>query len=115
MKFCLAINDDVVIAAKRTFKGYSEKHRMMKLNYVLSLSEGKAVSGRFAIDSTKTFEGIKIPHRKPFYLDCDNEKFCIDCIIKPKMNFSNCDLKRACKACLDLVIKARYILLFKIC
>ena len=57
------IDDFGVISAKRTFKGYSEKHRMIKLNDLLSLSEGKTVSGGFSIDSTKTFEGRKIPPR----------------------------------------------------
>ena len=46
-----------VISAKRTFKGYSEEHTMIKLEEYISLSEGKTVSGRFSIDWTKTFEG----------------------------------------------------------
>ena len=71
-KFCLVIHDFGVILAKRTFKGYSEEHRMIQLNEYISLSEGKTVSVRFSIDWTKTFEGIKIPHRKQNCLDCDN-------------------------------------------
>ena len=103
VEFCLGIDDFGVISAQRMFKGYSEEHRMIKLNEFISLSEGKSVSGRFSIDWTKTFEGIKIPHRKQDCLDCDNGKICSDCVIKPKMNCFNYEMKRACKLCLDLI------------
>ena len=103
IKYCLVIDDFGVISAKRTFKGYSEEHRMIKLDEYISLSEGKTVSGRFSIDWTKTFEGIKIPHRKQDCSDCDNTKFCNDCVIKPKKNFFNCEMEKACKSCLDLI------------
>ena len=76
---------------------------MIKLEEYISLSEGKTVSGRFSIDWTKTFEGIKIPHRKQDCSDCDNGKFCNDCIMKPKMNCFNCEMEKACKTCLDLI------------
>ena len=103
IKYCLVIDDFGVISAKRTFKGYSEEHRMKKLDEYISLSEGKTVSGRFSIDWAKTFEGIKIPHRKQDCLDCDNEKICSNCVINPKMNCFNCEMERACKSCLDLI------------
>ena len=32
IKYCLVIDDFAGISAKRTFKGYSEKHRMIKLD-----------------------------------------------------------------------------------
>ena len=47
---------------------------MIKLEEYITLSEGKTVSGRFSIDWTKKFEGIKIPHRRQVCLDCDNGK-----------------------------------------
>ena len=50
IKYCSVIDDFGVISAKRTFKGYSEEHRMIKLNGNISLSEGKRISGRFSID-----------------------------------------------------------------
>ena len=103
IKYCLVIDDIGIISAKRTFKGYSEEHRMIKLEEYISLSEGKTVSGRFSIDWTKTFEGIKIPHRKQNCSECDNRKICSDCIIKPKMNCFNCEMEKACKSCLDLI------------
>ena len=103
IKYCLVIDDFGIISAKRTFKGYSEEHRMIKLEEYISLSEGKAVSGRFSIDWTKTFEGIKIPHRKQDCSDCDNRKICNDCVIKPKKNCFNCEMERSCKSCLDLI------------
>ena len=84
IKYCLVIDDFGIISAKRTFKGYSEEHRMLKLDEYISLSEGKTVSGRFSIDWTKTFEGIKIPHRKQDCSECDNTKICSDCTIKLK-------------------------------
>ena len=74
IKYCLVIDDFGIISAKRTFKGYSEEHRLIKLNEYISLSEGKTVSGRFSIDWTKTFERIKIPHRKQECADCDNRR-----------------------------------------
>ena len=103
IKYCLVIDDFGIISAKRTFKGYSEEHRMIKLDEYISLSEGKTVSGRFSIDWTKTFEGIKIPHRKQDCSECDNRKICSDCIIKPKMNCFNCEMEKSCKSCLDLI------------
>ena len=69
----------------------------------ISLSEGKTVSSRFLIDWTKTFEGIKIPHRKKDCSDIDNRKLCSDCVIKPKMNCLKCEMERACDTCLDLI------------
>ena len=103
IKYCLIIDDFGIISAKRTFKGYSEEHRMIKLEEYISLSEGKTVSGRFSIDWIKTFEGIKIPHRKQDCLGCDNRKICNDCIIKPKKNCFNCEMEKSCKSCLDLI------------
>ena len=103
IKYCLVIDDFGIISPKRTFKGYSEEHRLMKLNEYISLSEGKTVSGRFSIDWTKTLEGIKIPHRKQDCADCDNRRKCSDCVIKPKMNCFNCEMEKSCKNCLDLI------------
>ena len=103
IKYCLVIDDCGIISAKRTFKGYSEEHRMIKLEEYTTISEGKTVSSRFSIDWTKTFERIKIPHRKQDCLDCDNTKICGDCIVKPKMNCFNCEMERSCKNCLDLI------------
>ena len=74
IKYCLVIDDFAVISAKRTFKGYSEEHRMIKLNEYISLSDGNTTSGRFSIDWVELFEGIKIPHRKQDCLDCDKGK-----------------------------------------
>ena len=102
LKYCLVIDDFGVISAKKTFKGYSEEHKMMKLDEYISLSERKTVSGKFSIDLTKTIEGIKIPHRKQGCSDCDNKNFCSDCVIKPKMNCFICEMERACKSCLNL-------------
>ena len=103
IKYCLVIDDFGIISAKRTFKGYSEEHRMIKLEEYISLSEGKTVSGRFSIDWTKTFEGIKIPHRKKDCSYCNNKKFCNDCGEKPKKNCFNCEMEKACDPCLDLI------------
>ena len=97
------IADFGVISAKRTFKNYSEAHRMNKLIAFISLSEKKCVSSRFLIDWTKTFEGIKIPQKKQDCSDCVNRKICSDCVIKRKMNCFNCEMVRACKSCLDLI------------
>ena len=97
------IDDFGVISAKRNLKGYSEEQRMMKLDEDISLSEGKDLSGRFSIDWTKTFEGIKNPVRKQDCLDCDNGKFCSDCVTNSRMNCFNCEMERACKSCLDLI------------
>ena len=50
---------------------------MIKLKNIISLSEAQTVSGRFSRDWTKTFKGMKIPHRKQDCLDCDNGKFIV--------------------------------------
>ena len=72
------IDEFGVTLAKRTFKRSSEDHKMTKLDGYISLSEGKTVSGRFSIDWTKTFQGIKKPHRKEDCSDCDKGKICSD-------------------------------------
>ena len=64
LKYCSVIDNFGVNSAKRTFKGYSEEHRMIKLDKNLSLSERKTVSGRFLIDCSEIFEGIKKPPKK---------------------------------------------------
>ena len=92
-----------MILAKRSCERCSEEHRMIKLNDVVSLSEGKTVSGRFSIDWTETFEGNKIPHRRQVCLDCDNRKYCSDCVTKANSNCFNCEVERACTPCLDLI------------
>ena len=61
------------------------------------------LSGRFSIDWTKTFEGIKIPEKKQDCLDCDSGKICSDCVIKPRMNCFSCEMQRAHKTRLDLI------------
>ena len=101
INYFLVVDDFGVILAKRTFRGHSEEHRMIKLNEFISLSEGKIVSGGVSIDLTKTFKRIKIPHRNRGCLDCDNKKTCSDCVKKPKMNCFSCEMEKACKACLD--------------
>ena len=62
-----------VNSAKPTFKGFSEKHRMIKLNEFLSLPEGNTISGRFSNDWTKPFEGIKMPQRTQDCVGCKND------------------------------------------
>ena len=66
---------------------------MIELDEYISLSEGKTVSGRFSFDSTKTFEGIKIPHSKQDCSDCDSGKICSDCDMKAEMNCFKCEIK----------------------
>ena len=78
----MVIDDFGVILAERRFKSYSKEHRNLKLCEFLWLSDGKTVSGIFPIDWSKTFEGIKIPHRKQDCLDCDTGKICSYCAIK---------------------------------
>ena len=72
------IDDFGVILAKRSLKSLSAKHRMIQLDEYYSLLEGKTVSGRFSIDWTKIFEGMRTPHKKPDCLDCDKGKICSD-------------------------------------
>ena len=115
VKYCLVIDDFGVISAKRTFKGYCEEQRLIKLEEFISFLEGKTVTGWFSIDCTKTFEGIKILHRKQDCLDCDNGKIGGDCVTKPKLNCFNCELERASKTCLDLMSQKNYILLILTC
>ena len=103
IKYCLVIDVFGVILAKRTFKVYSEEHRIIKLAEYISLSDGKTVSGRFSIDWTKTVEGIKMLHWKQDFSDCDNGKNCSDCVKKRKMNCFNCEMVKACKTRLHLI------------
>ena len=44
IKYCLVADDFGVVSPKRTFKGYSEEHRLIKLNEFLSLSERNCLS-----------------------------------------------------------------------
>ena len=43
IKYCLVIDDFGIISAKRTFKGYSKEHRLIKLEEYISLSEGDCI------------------------------------------------------------------------
>ena len=103
IKLCLVNDDFGVILAKRTFKGYNEEHSMIKLEKFLSLSEEKTISGKFSIYWTKTFEGVKVTHRKQDCLDCDNGKVFSDCVKKLEKNCFICEMERACSFCLDLI------------
>ena len=103
IKYCLVIDDCGVNLAERIFKRYSKEQRIIKMTETISLSEGKAVSGRLPVDWTKTFEGVKIRHRKPGCLDCDNRKKCSEGVLKPNMNCFNCEMERTCETCLDRV------------
>ena len=95
------IDDFGVISAKRTFKVYSEEHKMINFKAYTSLSEGKTVSSSFRLIGQK-HSNKKIPHRKQDCSDCDNGKVCSDCVIKPKMNCFNCEMERACETWLDI-------------
>ena len=106
-KYFLVIDDFGVISGKRTFKRYSEEHRIMKFHDYITLAERKTLSGRFCIDWTKTFEGTKTPQREQDCLRCDNGEICSDCVRKPKMNCFNCEMERACKSCLDLIYQKK--------
>ena len=97
LKYCLVFNNYRVISSKRSFRGYIFEHRMIKLNDFISLSGKKTVSGRFSTDWTKTFEGIKLPHRNQDCLDCNNEIFLSDCVTKANINGFNCEVESACK------------------
>ena len=103
IKYCLVIDDFGLISGKRTFKGCSEEDRMIKFDKYISLSEGKTVSGKVSVDWTKTFEGIKLPHRKQDCLDCDNGKKCSDCVEKLEINCFDCEMERVSKSCLNLI------------
>ena len=98
IKYYLVFDVFVVLSASRTFKGYSEEHRMIKLIEFVSLSEGKTVSGKFLTDWTKRFERIKTPQRTQDCLECDNGKTFSDCVLKPK---TNCETETTCEACLE--------------
>ena len=65
---------------------------MIQLNEFISPSEGKTIAGRFSIDWAKSFEGIKIPHRKQGCLESKNRFFCSNCVEKCEMNCLNCDI-----------------------
>ena len=103
IKYCLVTDDHGFPPAKRTFKGFIEEHRVIKLNDFIMLSRGETVSGRGLIGWAKKFEGIKIPHRTQGCLECKIEKNCSDCVEKRKMNCFNCEMERACGMCLDLI------------
>ena len=93
----------VVILIKRTFKGYSEEQRMIKLDECIFLSERKTLPGRFCTNLTKTFGGIKKPHGKHGCLECDIRKKFSDCVTKAKLNGFTCGIERAFITWLNLV------------
>ena len=57
------IDDFGVVLAEKTFKVYSEEHRMVKLIEFISLSKRKTIRGRVSIDWTETIERIKTPQK----------------------------------------------------
>ena len=110
IKYCLVIDNFGVILAKRTFEGFSEEQRNIKLNEIISFSERKTVAGRFLINWTKTLERTKIRHRKQDCLDCDDGKTCCsEGVIKLKMNCFNCEMERTCEMCLERISQKKNI------
>ena len=93
----------LVLLRLRNFNGYSEERRVIRFNEFLSLSEGKTVPGRFSIDSTKSFEGIELPHQKLGCLDCKNEVLFGDCDVKRKTSCFSCKMDRTFETCLEQI------------
>ena len=50
VRYCLAIIDYGVISFERSFKGYSEEDRCIRLDDFISLTEEKTLCGRFSDD-----------------------------------------------------------------
>ena len=50
IKYWSVINDYGVVLAKHKFKGYNKEHRMIKVEGLISILEGKTVSDRFSTD-----------------------------------------------------------------
>ena len=109
IKYCIVLDSYGVFSAKRNFKGFSEERRDIKLNESILLSRGGTVSGRFSIHWAKTFECIKVPHRRQKCLEYENEKICSDCVEKPKVYGLISEMKRACETFLYLLIKKRIL------
>ena len=54
----------------------------------------------FSIDWTKSFEGVKTPHRKQ---DLQIGKMNCQSVVKLQLNCFNCEVARTFNSCLDLV------------
>ena len=76
---------------------------MKKLNEFISPSEEMTISAIFSIDWTKSFEGIKLPHRKQDCSDFKNGLICGEFVVNGKMNCFNCEMKRTCNSCISLI------------
>ena len=90
-------NRVLLSSAETTFEGYSEEQRMIKLNEFTPLSERKTISGRFSIDCTKSFERIRILHRKRHCWECKGELLCINCVETRKMDCFYFEMERVNK------------------
>ena len=103
------IHDVGVISTKRTFKGYGEEHKMIKLVEYISLSEGKTISSSSSVDWTKSFDRNNIPHRKQGYLESKNELFCSSCVEKRKMIYIRSEMEIACYICSNLITQKNLV------
>ena len=83
---------------------------MVGLNFkdFLDLGRGDIILGKSKLNWKRDLHGIKIPHRVFQCPRCDNDKICKRCEISPKKNCFECEVVKACKACLNKITQIKY-------
>ena len=65
---------------------------MVWLNFKNStdLEKGETVLRKSKLNWKRNVFAVRIPQRKLNFLDCDNDKLCKECEIRPNLNFFEC-------------------------
>ena len=77
---------------KTTFKKYDQNMVGMNFKDFLELENGEMILGKSKLNWKRNLHGVRIPHRVFQCPQCDNDKTCNQCKIKPKMNCFVCEI-----------------------
>ena len=85
IKFCLTIDDYVIVQEHKTFKGFNDSKRLLDRSQNFKMIESKKVSAMLPRSWKKSFDsGIIIPTNLRFCNECNDRQCVINVIIKSR-------------------------------
>ena len=109
VKYCIVINQCGILSQKTTFKGFNQNIINITFKDFPDLEQGKTLKNISKLKWKRELAGIKIPHRKIGCENCDENKKCADCEIKPEMICFNCEISKSCQYCLSKITRVAEI------
>ena len=80
IKYCLTIDDYVIIQEHKTFKGFNDSNRLLDRSQYFKMKERKKISAMLPRSWKKSFDsGIIIPAKMRFFNECNGKKTCNKC------------------------------------